>query len=49
MKRKTNNLRSPAEIKNDNFRIYGAMEKEQHEINPIFLKSHYPKMEVKGQ
>lgn len=44
MKRKTSNLRSFAEIKNDNFKIYGAMEKEKPKINPVFLRAHYPKM-----
>lgn len=47
MKRKTDSLRSTSEIKADNRRMYGAMKKEQHKINPIFLRAHYPKMEVK--
>lgn len=46
MKRRTSDRRGPQEIKSDGFNLYGTYERHpSNNINPLFLKGHYPKME----
>jgi len=46
MKRITDNRRNEQEQKADGDVLYGTYVKYPSKINPIFLRAHYPKMEV---